>query len=346
MAGPYTTTIYAALPGTPLIDKFGKSIGTSAAGHMWYDVQDGQGNINSYGFAPKEHGAASGPGKGYDSDTDMYQNPRFSRTIEVSAEQYAKLKAFGEAATKEEWRYFKGEYQGLTNSCVDFTWSALKHAGLQVHHPEIRSKDGKVVLTPEYTGPIEKRFEGRAAPGHIRVDIEQIVAPQPNSPLNKARENPPPSGATFLQKIISDNGPAGQPDSAAANPTSLQADQAQRFKDQLGPKLVQLGMNGQQVDTLAAAAAKEQTRFAGQGETQAFHLRNDGSAIALLQAHPPLREFSVEKALGQSEQAHWQEAAAMAKPPPAAPSPAPTQQPTHEMAQAANASAQPVYQRA
>lgn len=86
---------------------------------------------------------------------------------------------------------------------------------------------------------------------------------------------------------------------------------AHNFKDQLGPRLTQLGMSEQQVDTLAAAAAKEATRHAGQGEVREFLLKSDASAIALRQERAPVQEFSVSDALGQSTKAHWQEVAEM-----------------------------------
>ena len=303
MAGPYKLTLYTALPGTALLGDDGKPTGeTSAAGHMWYDISDGSGHVNSYGFALKEHGAMSGPGKGYPTDTASYQSPRYTRTLEITAEQYAKLKQFGEAAIDENWRYFKGDYNGLTNSCVDFTWGALKHAGLEIHRPEIRSRDGKVVLSPEYKGVIEKRFDGRMAPEHNKVDMEQIVPPVSDSPHNRWRENPPPSKATLIQKIISDNG-----ESAMAT----QVAHFQRFKDQLGPQLKSLGMSEQQIERLTAAAAKEATRHADQGEVSEFLLKKDGSGIAMRQEDEPLREFNVAEALGKSAQAHWQEASAM-----------------------------------
>jgi hypothetical protein len=94
MPGPYQVTIYTALPGTPLVDKQGRPDGTSAAGHMWYQLSDGE-IKNSYGFAPKEHGASSGPGKVYDTDSRAYQTPAYSRTMEITSEQYARLKQFG-----------------------------------------------------------------------------------------------------------------------------------------------------------------------------------------------------------------------------------------------------------
>ena len=299
MAGPYSLTIYTALPGTPLVDMEGKPDGTSAAGHMWYSLSDGKAE-NSYGFAPREHGASSGPGKGFDTDTKAYQNPAYSRTLEITPEQYAKLKQFGQAGLDQDWRFFKGEYNGASNSCVDFTWGALKHAGFEIHRPQVAVHDGTVV-TPEYRGPIESHFDGRLKPGHNKVDIQQIVAPVPGSPMNTETTNPPPKDRSLLQHLLSDNGVR----------TPQQRETAQRFKEQLGDRLVQLGMSDEQVNTLAAAAAKEQTRFAGQGEVQSFLFSKDGGNIAMRQTYPPLREIDIGLALAQSERSHWNEAAVM-----------------------------------
>lgn len=299
MAGPYSLTIYTALPGTPLVDLEGKSDGTSAAGHMWYSLSDGK-TENSYGFAPSEHGVSGGPGKGYDTDTKAYQNPAYSRTMEITPEQYAKLRQFGQAGLDQDWRYFKGVYNGASNSCVDFTWGALKHAGLEIHRPQVAVHDGTVV-TPEYRGPIESHFDGRLKPGHNRTDIQQIVAPVPDSPMNTEKTNPPPRDRSLLQHLLSDN-EVGTPQ---------QRETAQRLKEQLGDRLGQLGMGGAQVNTLAAAAAKEQTRFAGQGDVQSFLLSKDGGSIAMRQTYPPLREIDVGSALAHSEGSHWNEAAAM-----------------------------------
>ncbi|MEZ5662647.1 MAG: hypothetical protein R3E94_03855 [Burkholderiaceae bacterium] len=301
MPGAYSIKIYTALPGTPLVDE-GRQIGTSAAGHMWYEVSDGTVS-NSYGFAPKEHGASSGPGKGYNSDTTAYLNPAYARTIEITSEQYTKLKQYGEAAMDGDWRYFKGEYNGASNSCVDFTWGALKHAGFEIHRPQVAAHDGTAV-TPEYRGPIESRFDGRLKPGHNKVDIQQIVAPVPGSPMNSEISNPPPNDRSLLQHLLSDN-ELGTP---------RQRETAQRFRDQLGDRLVQLGLSDDQVNTLAAAAAKEQTRFAGQGDVQAFLLSRDGRMVAMRQVYPPLREFDVGPALALGERSHWNEAAVLARP--------------------------------
>lgn len=299
MSGPYKLTVYTALPGTPILDRYGNPEGTSAAGHMWYSISDGK-TESSYGFAPREHGASSGPGKAYDTDTTAYQNPVYSRTLEISSEQYAKLKQFGQAGLDQDWRYFKGDYNGAANSCVDFTWGALKHADFSIHRPQVTVRDGTVV-TPEYRGPIETHFEGRLKPGHNKVDIQQIVAPVPGSRLNSEQLNPPPKDRSLMQHLLSEND--------LGNPQ--QRDTAQRFKDQLGQRLGQLGMSEMQVDTLAAAAAKEQTRYAGQGDVQSYFLSKDGSTIAMRQPYAPLREFDVGTALGRSEQSHWNEAVTM-----------------------------------
>ncbi|OPF63725.1 hypothetical protein BC358_07380 [Hydrogenophaga sp. H7] len=94
-------------------------------------------------------------------------------------------------------------------------------------------------------------------------------------------------------------------------PSAEQQTQAQRFEEQLGARLKQLGMNERQIDTLAAAVVKECTRFHGQGEAGRFLLSRDASTIALQQVHTPLREFSVADALARSPAEHWAEAVTM-----------------------------------
>lgn len=97
----------------------------------------------------------------------------------------------------------------------------------------------------------------------------------------------------------------------AFRPSSTQESGTRQFRDQLGPRLRQLGMSEQQVDTLAAAAVKELACDGGRADVQAFYLSKDGSTIAMQQPSGQLREFSVAQALGQSERMHWQEVAAL-----------------------------------
>lgn len=297
MTGPYRITIYTAMPGTPLMDG-DRLIGTSAAGHMWYQVSDWE-TKNSYGFAPKEHGASSGPGKGDDSDTATYLNPHYARTMEISAEQYAKLREFGEAAVNEDWRYFKGEYRGATNNCVHFTWRALEHAGFAIHQAEVLGSEGQVI-SPERTGPIENFFIGALQPARNVQDIQQLVAPVPGSRLNGERFHPPPD-RTLLEKLISGSESNG----------SEHGLEKQRFKDQLAVRLGQQGLNEQQIDTLAAVAAKVQNDHVAQGKALAYHLSKDGSTVVLVQEYPPPRTFELASALARGESAYWRAVAAM-----------------------------------
>lgn len=128
----YTVTIVIAAPGTPLYEDGKQQMvdgepASSAPGHMFFIIDDGNGKPTSYGFAPINHGEMNGPGKIYNSDSKEYHNPAYSRTIEISKEQYEKLQKFGEEPEKLG---FDKEYRDVRNNCVDFTWAALNHAGL------------------------------------------------------------------------------------------------------------------------------------------------------------------------------------------------------------------------
>ena len=103
----------------------------------------------------------------------------------------------------------------------------------------------------------------------------------------------------------------------ALQPSQQQRVHAERFVEQLGPRLKQLGMSEHQIRTLTAAAVTESSRFGGQGEAGRFLLSKDGSTIALQQNFPPLREFSVAEALARSPAEHWREAVALNRDTPA-----------------------------
>ena len=175
----YTVTIYVAAPGTPMQD--GK---TSLAGHVYYTISAGHEDL-SFGFAPATHGASSGPGKVFEDDLERYQRPLYSRTMEVSGEQHLKLLNFGK---NPHLHGFDMEYQGATNSCIDFTWAALNHAGL--HRTTTRSVP-------------DKDFEGNLKPLDNRESIRSIRAPFPDSELNDEQRHPMPR-RTLLQRLISD----------------------------------------------------------------------------------------------------------------------------------------------
>lgn len=178
---PYTVTIYVAAPGTPL-----SSGGTSAAGHVYLAVKHGDWS-KSYGFAPAVHGASSGPGAVTNEDVKDYVKPYYSRTMEISKAQFDKIVEYGSKAAKHG---FNMEYNGLSNSCIDFTWGALNHAGL--HR---QSKSGQ-----------DKEFEGAVRPLENKQEIQKIPDPVPGSKLNTEHDNPMPK-RTLKQWLISESGP-------------------------------------------------------------------------------------------------------------------------------------------
>jgi type IV secretion system effector X-Tfes-like protein len=209
----YTATVYVAAPGTPLT----LTGGTSLPGHVYYSINDGK-VTNSYGFAPATHGESNGPGNVYDQDNKDYKDPRYSRTMEISKEQYDKLQDFGKDPAKHN---FDMKYDGAANSCIDFTWSALNHAGL--HRESVLGKD--------------KNYEGALKPLDNIQDIKSIEAPFPKSELNTERQNKLPE-RTPLQWLISEQeqgGPTGpgrdQASVSRPDPLVSQAEAAVRRLD-------------------------------------------------------------------------------------------------------------------
>jgi len=128
MPAPYILTIYIAEGGTPLLDhRNGNPTGEkSRSGHMWYSIREENGpdaTEQSYGFQPKVSGF-SGAGEVTDKDIGTYYKPRYTRTIEITQEQYERLKEFGDNGVDENWDFFKdtnfrSQYNAATNSCVD-----------------------------------------------------------------------------------------------------------------------------------------------------------------------------------------------------------------------------------
>ncbi|WP_181259230.1 calcium-binding protein [Pseudoduganella armeniaca] len=118
-----TVTINIAGRGTGLANGT-----TSSVGHMWYELSNG-GKTESFGFAPNEahHGIPFAPGEVYYNDSSNYQGRDATRTIEISDAQYNAMRDFG---YNPEGGGFSKFYNGLGNSCIDFTWAALEKAGL------------------------------------------------------------------------------------------------------------------------------------------------------------------------------------------------------------------------
>ncbi|MDR3345793.1 MAG: calcium-binding protein, partial [Campylobacteraceae bacterium] len=136
----YTLTIKIAEGGTEHIDENGKAT-TSAAGHMWYSLSDGEGNKSSYGFASDEAKAKPfGKGQWITTDDATYQDTYYTVQIPISEAEYKALKEFGEAPKAHG--FDADRYNALNNSCIDFTWKALETAGLNE-----KCYEGKILPT-------------------------------------------------------------------------------------------------------------------------------------------------------------------------------------------------------
>lgn len=180
----YTVTVFAAAPGTPLRGDLGPNetdtsrMERSAPGHVFYKTTDGV-NEKSFGFNPIKHGDLNGPGERSLHDDVQYVDPFYFRTMEISKEQFDKLNEFGEDAAAHG---FDMQYKDFRNNCVDYTWAALNHAGIQRTErrfgtSEPRGVDGKLNYLPS----------------HAPDDIRTIRDPMPGSELNQQRTNPLPS---------------------------------------------------------------------------------------------------------------------------------------------------------
>lgn len=169
----YTLTVFAAAPGTWVHhqDAGGKDhFSRSVPGHVYYETSDGI-DRHSWGFAPIESGAIYGPGRPQEKDADEYIDPMYERTMEISREQFDKLNEFG---VRPERFGFDLTYKDIRNNCVDYTWVALNHAGIQrthghIGHLEPHGVDGKLSYLPILTPN----------------DFRTIPDPVPGSDLNK-----------------------------------------------------------------------------------------------------------------------------------------------------------------
>lgn len=159
-----------------------------------------------------------------DEDLGDYINPMYSRTIEISKEQYERLKDFGDNPQKygfdaENWGMF-------SNSCVDFTWSALNAAGL---HATMQLPFDKSVPLKRYDGEIR-------VPDNVRP-VESIQAPFPDSTMNRETRHPRPEANIFQKFFLGhiDNGTLTPSIAAQASPMLGQClDGVQKLDASLG----------------------------------------------------------------------------------------------------------------
>lgn len=120
----WTVTIKIANIGTPL-----SGGGYSRAGHMWYELSDGNGESQSFGFGPKDgvDGRFGVPGDVKRGDNKEYSWANYSRTFSITEGQYQAMLEFG---LHPESYGFSREYNAITNSCVDYVWMGAEKGGL------------------------------------------------------------------------------------------------------------------------------------------------------------------------------------------------------------------------
>lgn len=167
-------------------------------GHMFYSLQKNDEEPSSYGFAPATPGRLWEQGEPKDNDIKTYLNPAYTRTLEITEEQYEKLSEFGRNPDKFGFNLY---YQDVRNNCVDFTWAGLNHAGLRrtesidlantmgpslagivaQHAPDVCKRTDQFVDDKESFRPMRNRDA-----------VDSIAPPFPDSPLNKTERNPTP----------------------------------------------------------------------------------------------------------------------------------------------------------
>ena len=202
-ADDFTLTVYVAAPGTPIRQQDG-ALNPSLPGHAYYSISDGRLD-QGFGFSPIEHGKARGPGQVVRNEFQMYLEPLYARTMEISRDQYEKLLEYGTRGTRGDPSLFDLRYNGATNSCVDFVWKGLEHAG--IHRSPSLPLPGKL----GYGDP--KGYDGELKPTRNIEEFERLQAPLPDSPHNKTERKPMPDDRTLPQRLLSDEGSPRIPDS-------------------------------------------------------------------------------------------------------------------------------------
>ncbi|WP_373752933.1 hypothetical protein [Neisseria weixii] len=227
----YTLTVYAAAPGTPLFDdKTGlpdidKETGkqkTSLPGHMFYAIStDGGRTKTAYGFAPREDAERAAwysldmPGEIQDAEHKIYLNPYYARTMEITEQQYTTLKNFGDSP--EKYSFNRNTYNLATNSCIDFTFKALKESGIYKGRPIDYHKEGvKIGSVTVYEKAALRVLEN--------IPVLEKMPNQINSPLNRTVRGEMPD-RTLLQWLSTENRQqeldANQPQYAQARSLSI-----------------------------------------------------------------------------------------------------------------------------
>jgi len=133
-----------------------KQVGVSDVGHMFLSL-DRVGSAEpqqSFGYTRTPIPGNSDLGKVVDYDLRTYEDPRYQRTIEITQAQYDKIVEFAKDPAKHGFDV--KNYNLATNSCVDFTWGALNHAGIHGNtiFGEFKTYEGALKVL-DNIGPIQ-----------------------------------------------------------------------------------------------------------------------------------------------------------------------------------------------
>lgn len=198
----YTVTIHAAAPGTPRKGmRAGQwiDLGDSDVGHMYLSLDrtnsfDEAGNKKdplSFGFTRELAPDGTSRGRVDLDDVKVYQNPRYERTLEISREQYEKIVEFAKDPAKHGFDV--KNYNLASNSCVDFAWGALNHAGIHGNtiFGEFKTYEGTLKVL-DNIGPVQS----------IRPQVK-------GSELDREEWKPMPEQTNAIQRWSTDaNDPA------------------------------------------------------------------------------------------------------------------------------------------
>lgn len=137
MEKKYTVTYKIAPMGAKYVYQADKGdhkagdVHSSSGGHMWYVINDVNGNEKSYGFE-SVHDKPWGEGRVTRFDNAAYQQTSHEVTVALTEVQYNKLVEFSENP-KKIGGFRDKEYSLHSNSCVDFVFFSLTSIGYNTH---------------------------------------------------------------------------------------------------------------------------------------------------------------------------------------------------------------------
>lgn len=245
----YTVTIHVAAPGTPRRGMRGNEwidLDNSDVGHMYLTLdQPGmKGAPLSFGFTRTMELDGSSHGMVDLNDVRVYQDPRYQRTIEISKEQYEKIKAF--ANDPQKYGFDKDNYNLASNSCVDFAWGALNHAGIHGNtiFGEFKTYEGTLKVL-DNIGPVQS----------IRPQVK-------GSELDREEWKPMPVQTNAIQRWSTDASDPARADALAWTGTPGDPNHADNPRlNQIHQRVVAMNAFGAQNGNVSAsllALSKEQ----------------------------------------------------------------------------------------